>query len=90
MISTMFRGQLRFRLYWIGCGKHYGDRRIVEELYDVSRAYVDWLHAEAVQQLNSSTVSFYQFGDWCSNQSKGNHRGLYWSTGSCVQLYPRG
>ena len=50
--------------------KHYGDRRIVEEMYDTSKSYVDWLHTEALHQLNSSTVSFYQFGDWCSNQSR--------------------
>ena len=50
--------------------KHYGDRRIVEELYPTSKEFVDFLHEEALLQLNSSLVSYYQWGDWCSNQSR--------------------
>lgn len=50
--------------------KHYGDRRIVEELYPTSKEFVDFLHKEALLQLNSSLVSYYEWGDWCSNQSR--------------------
>merc|ERR1712196_502746 len=50
--------------------KHYGDRRIVAELYDVSKSYVDFLEAESLATSNTSLVSFFIWGDWCSMQNR--------------------